>query len=75
MQYENKSPVYTRHSRRVNTFACLETALGSDWLRSEAPSLEHSPERNRSNRRQKECMPELLESGPDIASLMDVPRS
>ena len=43
MQYENKSPVYTRDSHRVNTFARLESALRSVWLRSEAPSMEHFP--------------------------------
>src|ERR1019366_165952 len=43
MQYENKSPVYTRDSHRVNTFARLESALRSVWLRSEAPSMEHYP--------------------------------
>jgi hypothetical protein len=42
MQYANKSPVYTRHSCRVNTFALLESALRSHWLLSEAASVEHS---------------------------------
>ena len=42
MQYANKSPVYTRYSRRVNTFARLESALRSDRLQSDALAVDHS---------------------------------